>query len=135
SPAEVAAVLAAFGVPQILTLPVADENGAVAAAAQAGFPVALKAVGPIHKSEAGGVALGMANADAVASAWRTMAERLGSSMTGAIVQPMARPGVETIAGVVHDQLFGPLLLFGLGGTAAELLRDQAVRLVPLTSAE
>src|SRR5690606_32472245 len=61
-----------------------------------------------------------------------MASALGPAMTGAVVQEMAAPGVETIVGVVQDPLFGPLVMFGMGGTATELLGDQAFRILPLT---
>jgi acyl-CoA synthetase (NDP forming) len=96
--------------------------------------VAFKAVGPqvLHKSELGAVVTGLTSPDAVADAYRTMAERLGDAMDGGVVQPMAEPGIETIVGVVHDEGFGPLVMFGMGGTAAELLADRAFRILPMT---
>ncbi|HUF84657.1 MAG TPA: acetate--CoA ligase family protein, partial [Acidimicrobiia bacterium] len=66
------------------------------------------------------------------AAFRGMHDRLGDEMGGAIVQPMAEPGIETIVGVLHDPLFGPLVLFGMGGVTAELVRDTAMRLVPVS---
>src|SRR4029077_13279612 len=100
----------------------ADE--AVDHATEIGLPVALKAAGPtiVHKSDVGGVRLDLATSDAVRHAYEDMHAQLGSAMTGALVQRMADPGVETIIGVVLDPLFGPLVMFGLGGIATELLR-------------
>jgi acyl-CoA synthetase (NDP forming) len=111
--------------------------GAVEAAEDLGFPVALKAGDPsiVHKSDVGAVMLGLANARQVQDAFSTMAARLGPEMSGAVVQPMVAPGVETIVGVTHDPSFGPLVLFGLGGTTAELLGDRTLRILPLTDAD
>ena len=64
-----------------------------------------------------------------------MASAIGPKMTGALVQPMARPGVELIAGAVRDDTFGPLVLFGMGGITAELLGDRGVRVAPLSDLE
>ena len=61
-----------------------------------------------------------------------MQASLGERMGGALVQPMVAPGIELIVGVTHDPLFGPLVLFGMGGVAAELTRDTALRIVPVT---
>jgi acyl-CoA synthetase (NDP forming) len=99
--------------------------------------VVLKADGPdiVHKSDVGGVALGLRSAKAVAKAWNEMASAIGPKMTGALVQPMARPGVELIAGAVRDDSFGPLILFGMGGVTAELLGDRGVRVAPLSDVE
>ena len=68
-------------------------------------------------------------------AYRGLAARFGTLMTGVLVQPMARRGIELVAGAVQDPVFGPLVLFGLGGTAAEVLADQAARLAPLTDVD
>jgi acyl-CoA synthetase (NDP forming) len=81
------------------------------------------------------VALDLASGAQVAEAYRAMARRIGPAMTGAVVQQMGPPGVETIVGVVQDPLFGPLLLFGLGGTATELLGDRSFRILPVTDAD
>jgi acyl-CoA synthetase (NDP forming) len=61
-----------------------------------------------------------------------MQQQFGDAMGGAIVQPMIKAGVETIVGVTHDPSFGPLVLFGMGGTTAELLGDRTLRILPLT---
>jgi acyl-CoA synthetase (NDP forming) len=68
----------------------------------------------------------------VSAAYDEMVARLGDRMTGAVVQQMAAPGIETIVGVVQDPLFGPLVMFGLGGVATELLGDRSFRVLPLT---
>ncbi len=68
----------------------------------------------------------------MADAYRSMSDRVGDAMAGATVQQMAAPGVETIVGVVHHPLFGPLLMFGMGGIATELLDDRSFRILPVT---
>jgi acetyl coenzyme A synthetase (ADP forming)-like protein len=127
----------AFGIP-VAALRHADSADAAAAAAGAlGFPVALKAgAGAIvHKTDVGGVALGLEDADAVRTAYNAMSTALGADLGGVVVQPMVEHGIETIVGVTEDPSFGPLVLFGMGGVAAELVRDTALRLVPLTDVD
>jgi acyl-CoA synthetase (NDP forming) len=133
-PKAVSDLLAATGVALVADREVAGAEEAAEAAAALGFPVALKATGPeiVHKSDIGGVALGLASPEEVVTAYQGMADRLGPRMTGALVQQMAGTGVETIVGVVQDPLFGPLLLFGMGGTATELLGDRSFRILPVT---
>lgn len=85
----------------------------------------------------GGVHLDIREPQAVREAWKTIRERLRAqgredAMEGVTVQPMAPPGVETIVGMTHDPSFGPIVAFGLGGVAVELLRDVAFRITPLT---
>ncbi|HTT87427.1 MAG TPA: acetate--CoA ligase family protein, partial [Acidimicrobiales bacterium] len=128
-------VLGAYGIPTLPTRAAGDEEAAATEAARLGFPVALKAAGPalVHKSEHGGVRLGLADARAVVAAYRDMAASLGASMEGATVQPMVAGGVETIVGFVQDPSFGPQVVFGLGGTAVEILGDSVTRLAPLTA--
>jgi len=137
SPAEVEQLLTAFGIPAAPARLARTENEASEAAGSLGFPVALKAVGPaiLHKTEVGGVRLGLADAGAVAAACRELKERLGSDLTGFLVQPMVRGGVEVIAGMTLDATFGPLIVYGSGGTLVELLADVAFRLHPLTDAD
>jgi acetyl coenzyme A synthetase (ADP forming)-like protein len=129
-----AELLGSFAIPMVRSRIVADVGGAQSAADELGYPVALKAAAPelVHKSDVGGVALGLGDADAVRDAFDTMTARLGDRMGGALVQTMSTPGIETIVGCTHDPLFGPLVLFGLGGVTAELLGDRALRIVPLT---
>jgi acyl-CoA synthetase (NDP forming) len=111
---------------------VASAAYAAAAAARIGGPVALKAKGVLHKTDVGGVRLDLATPEAAAAAYEEMAGRLGGAIEGAVVQAMAEPGMETIAGAVQDPGFGPLIVFGLGGVATELLGDRALGVVPLT---
>jgi acyl-CoA synthetase (NDP forming) len=68
----------------------------------------------------------------VTTAYDEMASGLGARMTGAVVQQMAAPGIETIVGVAQDPVFGPLVMFGLGGVATELLGDRSFRVLPVT---
>ena len=130
-------VLACYGIPVLSGITVHDAASAGEAASALGVPVALKAVGPglLHKSERGALRLGLVAPAEVAQAYREMAGALGTDMEGALVQPMAGPGVETIAGFVQHDPFGPLVLFGLGGTAVELLGDHVTRLAPLTDVD
>jgi acetyl coenzyme A synthetase (ADP forming)-like protein len=130
-------LLACFGLPVIPVSWVASAGAAVAAAVEIGFPVALKAgAGEIvHKSDVGGVVLGLESAEAVEDAFARMHVALGDQMGGAVVQPMVAPGVETIVGVTRDRSFGSLVLFGMGGYAAELTRDTQLRIVPLTDVD
>jgi acetyl coenzyme A synthetase (ADP forming)-like protein len=132
--ARVDDLLDAAGIPRLRAMTVASAEQARQAAGRVGLPVALKAAGAelVHKSDVGGVRLDLRSEADVEDAYRDMASRLGDGMTGAIVQQMARPGVETIVGVVQDPLFGPLVMFGLGGVATELLGDRAFRILPLT---
>jgi acetyl coenzyme A synthetase (ADP forming)-like protein len=130
-------LLACFGVPIVATSWVASAAGAAAAAAHTGFPVALKAGAGelVHKSDVGGVALGLETPEAVERAFTAMLDELGDAMGGAVVQPMVPPGVETIVGVTRDPSFGSLVLFGMGGFEAELTRDTQLRIVPLTDVD
>jgi acetyl coenzyme A synthetase (ADP forming)-like protein len=130
-------LLAAYGVPVVGTRVVRTPDEAASAAAELGFPVALKAAAPdlVHKSDIGGVELDLGTEAAVHDAFTAMRASLGARMGDAIVQPMAGDGVELIAGVTHDPTFGPLVLFGAGGITAELVRDTALRLVPMTDVD
>jgi acyl-CoA synthetase (NDP forming) len=124
-----------------LTLPKsvlsATPDEAAAAAERIGFPVALKIVSPeaSHKTEVGGVALSLRDAGAVRSAADAMSQRLKSHraqarIDGFLVQEMV-DGAEVILGVRQDPQFGPFMLVGLGGVAAEAMRDVAIRLLPV----
>ena len=131
---EAAEVLATFGIPLVPTATAGDGEEAALIAAKLGFPVVLKAGAPgiVHKTDVGGVAVGLGSPEAVAEAYRAMAARLGTGMGGVVVQPMVAPGVEAIVGVVQDPSFGPLVMFGLGGVATDVLGDRAFRILPLT---
>jgi acetyl coenzyme A synthetase (ADP forming)-like protein len=127
-------LLTAVGAPIAATVWAGTADDAARAAERLGYPVAVK-VGSsaiVHKTEVGGVQLDLSTADAVRRAFDEMHERLGDEMGGAIVQRMIPPGVEMIVGVTRDASFGSLVLLGLGGVQAELMRDTALRIVPLT---
>ena len=136
-PRETEDLLRAYGIPSASVRLARSENEAAEAARDVGFPVVLKAVGPtiLHKTEVGGVRLGLADEAAVRAACRELKERLGASLTDFLVQPMIDGGVEVIAGVTTDPTFGPLVLYGSGGTLVELLADVAFRLQPLTDVD
>ncbi|MFC5908613.1 acetate--CoA ligase family protein [Streptacidiphilus monticola] len=110
---------------------VTTEDESVRAAAALGGPVALKAMGLAHKTEAGGVVLNLRQPGDVREAFRTMRQRTGAARYA--VEAMApQRGVELILGVRRDPAFGPVVLVGIGGTTAELLADTAVALAPVT---
>jgi acetyl coenzyme A synthetase (ADP forming)-like protein len=136
-PGAVIELVDCYGLPVIPTRMVSDSEEAVAAAEELGGPVALKAVasGLLHKSDVGGVRLGREGAEAVgdaAAGIEAAVARAGHKLQGLIVQPMAPAGVELIVGVVHDPSFGPVLACGAGGTTAELIKDLAVRITPVS---
>ncbi len=112
---------------------------AIALAREIGFPIVLKIVSPdiVHKSDIGGVKVGLADSAAVGTAYDEIlaaarAKQSGSRIDGVSVQNMARPGVEVIIGMSKDPQFGPVLMFGMGGVLVELLKDVAFRIVPIT---
>ncbi|MDH5565675.1 MAG: acetate--CoA ligase family protein [Myxococcales bacterium] len=128
--AEGYALLRDFGVPAPEARVVESATSAVDAANALGFPVALKTATPgiAHKSDVGGVALGLADAGAVASCYTEMSARLGPR---AIVTPMAETGSEIVFGKVTDAQFGPLVMIGLGGVFVETLRDVRFAVPPI----
>ncbi len=129
------ALLAAAGVPFVAQLTVHTVATAQDAAAEIGYPVALKALGAVHKSDAGGVRLGLADADALAAAYADVEARLHpSAFSVEAMAPLDR-GVELLIGARWDARFGPVALVGLGGVYAEVLRDVAVALAPVTPAQ
>ncbi|MGW5462692.1 acetate--CoA ligase family protein [Streptomyces sp. NPDC003996] len=131
----VRALLTAHGLPFPQAEFVTDsEEEAVTAARRVGFPVVLKAIGLAHKTEAGGVALALADADAVRAALARMRASTGAARYA--VEAMAAPAHarELIVGVRHDPAFGPVALAGIGGVTAELHADTALALAPLTPA-
>ena len=138
-PAEVRALLGAYGIASPEQAVATDADAAVAAARRIGFPVAVKLVSDAvtHKSEVGGVVLDVADESGVRAAFTGIAARLRTAgqardMQGVAVQAMVRDGIEAIVGVTHDPSFGPMLMFGLGGTQVELLKDVVFRLPPIT---
>lgn len=139
SEVEAKQLLADAGIPVVEAQLATTSDEAVALAEKAGFPVALKIVSPqiSHKSDIGGVKLGLASAEAVAEAFDQVtaaakAAEPGATIDGVSVQRMAEQGVEVIVGMTTDAQFGPVLMFGLGGVLVEVLKDVAFRVVPLT---
>src|ERR1700681_4504892 len=133
---ETQQLLSCYGIPLASTRFAPTPERAREAAADLGGRLALKAMGPslLHKSDAGGVRLGL-TVDDIEDAAREMLVRTarhGHELAGFQVQAMVSDGVEMLIGVVHDRLFGPVLACGAGGTTAELLKDIAVRITPLT---
>jgi acetyl-CoA synthetase len=136
-------MLRAAGLPVVEARPVNDASGAVAAADALGYPVAVKAdvTGLAHKTEIGGVRLGLANADAVRSAADKLLRDVPTFITGErrlrglLIEPMAGPGVELIVGLVRDPQYGPAVIVGLGGMLAEVLDDTAIALAPINKPE
>ncbi len=132
-----AALAAAAGLPLVETAVVNGLDDALVAAKRLGFPVALKGVGAsiLHKTDLGAVKLSLGDEQAVIEAGSAMRDTLGDQLEGYIVQSMAPAGIELFAGVITDAAFGPLVIFGAGGTATELLKDRVVRPAPLTAAD
>ena len=130
-------LLRCYGVPLVRTLPAHDAASAVAAAGVLGRHVVLKADVPglVHKTDAGAVELDLRGARQVRAAMRRLEQRFPGQLSGVIVQPMIPDGIELIIGVVQEPVFGPLVVFGLGGVATEVLADHAARLAPLTGTD
>jgi len=127
-PAETRRLLESYGLPVVPERVAAGPDEAAAAARALGFPAVVKTAAPgAHKTETGGVALGLAGEEAV----RAAAERIGGPV---VVQPMVR-GAELLAGVVQDPVFGPLVAFGPGGVFAELIGQAGFRIAPLTDVD
>lgn len=132
-------MLHAAGVPVVETRLARNMKEAVAISREMGYPVALKLMSEdvVHKSDAGGVQLGLRNNSQVEKAYSAMMKSVraaypGAKIDGVSVQRMARPGVEVIVGMSKDPQFGPVLMFGLGGIMVELLKDVSFRIVPVT---
>ncbi|MFF4054898.1 GNAT family N-acetyltransferase [Streptomyces sp. NPDC001668] len=136
-PRECAELLGCYGIPQLAWAWAETEDDAVLAADRmrgADGRVVMKAHWPglLHKSEQHAVHLDLRGDSQVRAAFRDLENRFAGLLTGVVMQPLAERGTELFAGVVQDQVFGPLVLFGLGGTATELLADHTARLAPLT---
>jgi acetyl coenzyme A synthetase (ADP forming)-like protein len=137
SPDRAQALLAAFGIPAAAERTARSENEAIACAAAIGYPVALKAVGRdiLHKTDVGGVKLGLGDPDDVREAWRDLKQRLGGRLEAVVVQQMVFSGVEVLVGAVNDPSFGPAIACGSGGVFGDLTADSAFRIHPLTDAD
>jgi acyl-CoA synthetase (NDP forming) len=134
---QAAQLLGCYGVPLADSVVVTTADHAAAAAAWSGVPVALKADVPdlvVRRKGAGAVLLDLHGADEVRRGFRSLQDAFGDRLTGVIVQPMIAGGVEVTINVLEEQLFGPVVLFGLAG-AADVLADRAARLAPLTGTD
>ncbi len=137
------ALLARHGVRTVPHRVVTSGEDAVAAARELGFPVVLKIVSAelTHKSDVGGVALGLHDAEAVRGAYAEIVRQVAASAPqahcdGVLVAPMLpRGGVECILGIQRDPVFGPMVMFGLGGVFVEIVGDVALRSAPVSPAQ
>jgi acyl-CoA synthetase (NDP forming) len=132
-------LLGQAGINVVPTRLAASRSEAVAISQQIGAPVALKITSPdiVHKSDAGGVRLGLETLEQVEQAYddilRDVRQKYPQAIVyGVSVQKMAHPGVEVIIGVKRDKQFGPVLMFGLGGIWVEVLQDISLRVTPVT---
>jgi acetyltransferase len=139
---ELAPLLDAYGIPRLAARVAAGAADAAAVAEEIGFPVALKIVSPdiTHKTEVGGVALGLRDAGAVREAAEAMLrrvaiERPAAAIRGLLVEAMAAAGKELLLGGVRDDQFGPLVMVGFGGIYVEVFSDTTARLAPVSSSE
>lgn len=137
---ETQTLLAAIKLPLVQGAMATSAEEAATLAQKIGFPVAVKLASRqiVHKSEIGAVQLNLADEQAVRDAFEAIRSRLAQdhkleAMEGVLVQPMLSGGVEVMAGMTRDPLFGPLLAFGLGGIHVEILNDVLFRVAPLTA--
>jgi len=135
---EAKELLRQAGINVVETRLAVSKEQAVALSQQLGFPVVLKIVSAdvVHKTDAGGVKLGLKTAGQVGKAWDEIMISVKKAfpeakIQGMSVQPMAKPGVEVIIGMSKDAQFGPVLMFGLGGIFVEIIKDVSFRIVPL----
>jgi acetate---CoA ligase (ADP-forming) len=131
-------VLSLYGIPTVREISADSVDSAIAAAAQLGFPLALKVESPdiVHKTEAGVVALDVRGIDDLRAAFhRILANARDAAprgrINGVLLQPMVPEGIEVVVGVRIDPLLGPLIVVGFGGVLVELLRDSTVELAPV----
>jgi acetyltransferase len=135
-------LLAAYGIPVAAARLVERPEDLAAAGAAVGWPLVMKIVSPdvIHKTDAGGVVVGVGTpakaADAFERIVRSVKERVPNArITGVLVQRLVAQGRETIVGVARDESFGPLVMFGLGGVFVEAMRDVVFRMAPLDAVQ
>jgi acyl-CoA synthetase (NDP forming) len=131
--------LKAAGINVVDTRLAKSKEEAISISRKLGFPVVLKIASPdiVHKSDAGGVKIGLKTASEVGKAYAQILQAIRQNypqarIQGVAVQKMARPGVEVIIGMSKDAQFGPVLMFGLGGILVEVLKDVSFRIVPLS---
>jgi acetate---CoA ligase (ADP-forming) len=140
---EVDALFRTWGIPTLDLAMARDVDEAVERATEIGFPVAMKLVSSTltHKTDVGGVLLDLENEADVRAAYGTIETNLAAAgqpreaMSGVMLQQMAGRGVETFVGLTRDPAFGPLIAFGIGGTAVEVWQDVVFRICPITDAD
>jgi len=127
------------GIPVVATKLARSKRAALSISKEMGFPVVLKICSHdiVHKTDSGGVRLGLANAAQVGRAYSEIVSSVRQAypearIQGVSVQPMAPPAVEVIVGMSKDPQFGPVLMFGLGGILVEVLKDVSFRIVPVS---
>ncbi|MDQ4016447.1 MAG: acetate--CoA ligase family protein [Thermoproteota archaeon] len=135
-------VLQAYGFPTPQSILCTTEQEGIDAARQIGYPLVMKIVSPdiIHKSDAGGVKVGVKTDDELKSAFRTITEnalkyKSDAKIKGVLVQEMVKSAKETILGASQDPTFGPVIMFGLGGIYVEVLKDVVFRVAPIHEQE
>ena len=135
-------ILEAYEIPTTKETLALDADDAAKSAEKMGFPVVLKIYSPeiVHKSDVGGVFIGLKTQSAVKEAYRKIIENLNAKrhdakILGVLVQEMVQEGYEVIVGAVRDPQFGPVIMFGLGGVFVEVLKDVSFRLAPLSKKE
>ena len=133
-------LLEAYGIPNVPGGLAENAQQAVEIAEKVGFPVALKIVaeGVLHKSDAGGIMLNLGDKVSVSAGFKQLLSRIRAqfpeaSITGAMVEKMAPKGLEVIVGMRRDPTFGPMMMFGMGGTLVEQLKDISFRVAPLSA--
>ena len=136
-PGQVSALLASYGIQLISLEPVSSADSAVRIAAALGGPVVLKAnvAGVLHKSGAGAVQLDLRTETDIRRAYHLLTGKFGLRLRQVLIQPMISGGTEVIVGVVQEPVFGPLVVFGLGEVATDVLDDRTARLAPLTDTD
>jgi acetate---CoA ligase (ADP-forming) len=134
SPSDCERLLTAASVPVLKSRIAVTADQAVAAAREVGFPAVLKAVGPdiLHKTDIGGVRLGLASGQAVRDAFAALSALLKDRLESVLVQPMVSGGVEMVVGGLNDPAFGPMVMCGSGGVLVDVLDDTAFALCPLS---
>ncbi len=130
-------LLRCYGVPLADSIGVVTEDAAVAAAARFGGSVALRADVPglVRARGAGALLIDLHGADEVRHGFRSLRDAFGQRLTGVIVKPMVAGGTEVTISMLHEEIAGPLVLFGAGGAAADALADRAARLAPMTDSD
>ncbi len=139
---EAAQVCESYGLPMPASGFAADKEQAVSVARAVGYPVVMKVVSPqvIHKSDVEGVRVGIEGEEELLEAWDSIfasvrSHESGAEILGQFIAGMAGEGVETIIGLNRDDMFGPVVMFGIGGIFVELYKDVSFRLCPLEASE